>query len=141
MARSGEALTIVLGYDGSDAARRGISRIGQLTAETKKVVIVAVAPALASSTMSGDPLVDSDFDAEGVLAEAAELLGQTVGATIERRSATGDPARVLVEVAREENADLLIVGRRGSDFVTRALLGSVAERIVQQARCDVLVVA
>jgi nucleotide-binding universal stress UspA family protein len=48
---------------------------------------------------------------------------------------------VLIEIAREADADLLIVGRRGSDFVTRTLLGSVAERVVQQAHCDVLVVA
>jgi nucleotide-binding universal stress UspA family protein len=32
------------------------------------------------------------------------------------------------------------VGRRGGDFVARTLLGSVAERIVKQAPCDVLVV-
>jgi nucleotide-binding universal stress UspA family protein len=35
----------------------------------------------------------------------------------------------------------VIVGRRGGDFVTRTLLGSVAERVVQTAPCDVLVVA
>jgi nucleotide-binding universal stress UspA family protein len=38
-------------------------------------------------------------------------------------------------------ADLLVVGRRGGDFVARTLLGSVAQRVVQQAPCDVLVVA
>ena len=46
-----------------------------------------------------------------------------------------------MDVAREVDADLLIVGRKGSDFVARTLLGSVAERVVQQARCDVLVVS
>jgi nucleotide-binding universal stress UspA family protein len=54
---------------------------------------------------------------------------------------TGDPAVVLVEVAREAAANLLVVGRRGGDFVVRTLLGSVAQRVVQQAPCDVLVVA
>lgn len=70
-----------------------------------------------------------------------EQLAGADGTAIERRAATGDPAVVLVETAREANADLLIVGRRGADFVTRTPLGSVAERVVQQARCDVLVVA
>jgi nucleotide-binding universal stress UspA family protein len=63
------------------------------------------------------------------------------GTTIERRTATGDPGAVLVEVTREVDADLLIIGRRGTDFVSRMLLGSVAERVVQQARCDVLVIS
>jgi nucleotide-binding universal stress UspA family protein len=47
----------------------------------------------------------------------------------------------LVDVVREVAADLLVVGRRGDDFVARTLLGSVAQRVVQQAPCDVLVVA
>jgi nucleotide-binding universal stress UspA family protein len=67
------------------------------------------------------------------------------------RSAVGDPAVALIDVAREVAADLIIVGRRGGDFVTRTLHGPVAERVVQLAsraaywrlsgRCDVLVVA
>jgi nucleotide-binding universal stress UspA family protein len=50
------------------------------------------------------------------------------------------PAEVLAEVAREQRADLLIVGRRGRDFTARVLLGSVSSRLVAAAPCDVLVV-
>jgi len=42
---------------------------------------------------------------------------------------------------RELEAQLVIVGRRGRDFVARTLLGSVAHRVVENAPCDVLVVA
>ncbi len=55
--------------------------------------------------------------------------------------ASGDPAVVLVEIARECGGRLLVVGRQGGDFVARTLLGSVAQQAVQQAPCDVLVVA
>jgi nucleotide-binding universal stress UspA family protein len=47
----------------------------------------------------------------------------------------------LVDIAREVAADLLVIGRRGDDFIARTLLGSVAQRAVQHAPCDVLVVA
>ena len=141
VAESGETQTIVVGYDGSDAARRGLARVRQLVAEEAKLIVVSVAPNGGSGTIGHEPLLGSDFDAERLLAEAEELLGQTAGATVERRMAAGDPATVLLEVTREVDADLLIVGRRGSDFVTRTLLGSVAQRVVQQARCDVRVVA
>lgn len=60
---------------------------------------------------------------------------------VETREAVGDPAEVVVAVARELGAQLVIIGRQGSDFVARTLLGSVAERVVQRAPCDVLVVA
>ena len=133
--------TIVIGYDGSDAARRGLARVRQLLAEEAKLIVVSVAPKVGSGTVGDDPALGSDFDADRLLAEAEELLGHTAGATVERRMAVGDPATVLLEVTREVDADLLIVGRRGSDFITRTLVGSVAQRVVQQARCDVLVVA
>jgi nucleotide-binding universal stress UspA family protein len=141
MAREDEALTIVIGYDGSDAAHRAVARIGQLAAPPAKVVVVAVVPEVGRSSVSDEPLAGAGFDTGRLLAEAGELLPDAGGTVIERRAATGDPAAVLVEVARDVQADLLIVGRRGTDFVARALLGSVAQRVVQQARCDVLVVA
>jgi nucleotide-binding universal stress UspA family protein len=141
MADAGEAFTIVLGFDGSDAARRGVADVGRFATSTKTVVVVAVTPEVRSSSISHEPLAGGDFDADRLLEEAAELLSGMEGATVERRAATGDPAAVLVEVARDVDADLLIVGRRGSNFVSRTLLGSVAERVIQQARCDVLVVS
>lgn len=141
MAREGEALTIVVGYDGSDAARRGLAHVGALAAPPRRVVVVAVVPQIPVASVSDEPLAGGDFDAERLLVEAAEQLPGGDRTAIERRAATGDPAAVLVEVAREANADLVIVGRRGTDFVARTLLGSVAQRVVEQARCNVLVVA
>jgi nucleotide-binding universal stress UspA family protein len=134
-----DALTIVVGFDGSDAARRGLSRVRDLGARAGRVVVVAVAPDLSSAGVS--PPLDSTFDHRRVSEEACALLGAPADRRVEIRTASGDPAAVLVEVVREVAADLLVVGRRGGDFVARTLLGSVAQRVVQQAPCDVLVVA
>ena len=50
------------------------------------------------------------------------------------------PAEAITAVARDEGADMIIVGATGTGYVTRALLGSTAENLVRQAPCDVLVV-
>lgn len=134
-----ETLTIAVGYDGSDSARRGLARIGRLTSRTLSVVVVAVSPDVRSPGL-GAELADRTVDTDSVLDEARELLERDERITIETRTAVGDPAEVLIDTAREVGADLVIVGRRGGDFVTRTLLGSVAERVVQHAQCDVLVV-
>jgi hypothetical protein len=42
---------------------------------------------------------------------------------MQSRSAIGDPAVTLIDFARELAADLIIVGRRGGDFVARTLNG------------------
>jgi nucleotide-binding universal stress UspA family protein len=140
MADPPETLTIVVGYDGSDAARRGLARVGQLVGGHLSVVIVAVAPDVRSPGL-GAELSGRSVDTRLLLEEARVLLGARDGLAIETRAAVGDPAAVLVDVAREMGAELVIVGRRGGDFVSRTLLGSVAQRVAQSSPCDVLVVA
>jgi nucleotide-binding universal stress UspA family protein len=135
-----DAAAIVIGYDGSDPARRGLARVGRLALDSMTVVVVSVAPDLRSPAL-GEQLIGHASDTRRLLNEAQELLGARAGMAVETREAVGDPAVVLVDVARELDAQLLIVGRQGDNFVARTLLGSVAERVVQRAPCDVLVVA
>jgi nucleotide-binding universal stress UspA family protein len=52
----------------------------------------------------------------------------------------GDPRSVIVQVANELGADLIVMGTHGRRGVTRMLLGSVAESIVRTAPCPVLTV-
>jgi nucleotide-binding universal stress UspA family protein len=135
-----EALTIVIGYDGSDPSRRGLARVHGLGRRVARVVVVTVEPDLRSAGLAA-PLAGGHLDTQGIGNEALEVLGAGASPQVEIRTTVGDPASILVEAAREVAADLLVVGRRGGDFVARTLLGSVAERVVQQAPCDVLVVA
>jgi nucleotide-binding universal stress UspA family protein len=51
----------------------------------------------------------------------------------------GDPREALLEVARSENADLIVVGSRGLGAVAGALLGSVSSKVVHHADRPVLV--
>ena len=50
------------------------------------------------------------------------------------------PGRALVEIAEDEDVDLVILGSHGRSGLSRAFLGSVAERVVRHAPCPVLVV-
>ena len=75
---------------------------------------------------------------EGLAKLVAELA--TSGPTPKVTVAFGAPAaEVLASVARE-NYDLIIMGTRGQKGLPRALLGSVAEKVVRLAPCPVLVV-
>lgn len=50
------------------------------------------------------------------------------------------PGRALVEIAEDEDVDMVILGSHGRSGLSRAFLGSVAERVVRHAPCPVLVV-
>ena len=48
------------------------------------------------------------------------------------------PADAIVEYAREQQADLIVMGTHGRRALSHFLLGSVAERVVRTAHCPVL---
>ena len=52
----------------------------------------------------------------------------------------GDPAEIIVETARNEGVDLIVMSSHGYSGLTRWILGSVAERVLHDAPCPVLIV-
>lgn len=58
---------------------------------------------------------------------------------IEHTSRRGDSDREIVAYAREIEADMIVIGRRGASIIS-AVLGSVAESVVKKSPCPVLVV-
>jgi nucleotide-binding universal stress UspA family protein len=53
---------------------------------------------------------------------------------------TGVPFREIVAAATDERADLIVLGTHGRGGINRALLGSVADRVIRLAPCPVLTV-
>lgn len=53
---------------------------------------------------------------------------------------TGVPHREVVDLVADERADLVVIGTHGRGGLERALLGSVADRVVRLAPCPVLTV-
>lgn len=96
---------------------------------------------------AGDVLVSS----RGVtLAQAAEDEEQlerwrveaerSAGRPVRSQILSGDPAGEVLRYAREEHCDVVVVGTHGRTGLSRAVLGSVAERIARLAPCAVAVI-
>ena len=52
----------------------------------------------------------------------------------------GSPANVILDVAVEEDIDLIVIGSSGKSRFDRFILGSVSDKVVNAAKCPVLVV-
>lgn len=52
----------------------------------------------------------------------------------------GTPAKVILDVASEEDIDLIVIGSSGKSGFDRFILGSVSDKVVNAAKCPVLVV-
>ena len=74
---------------------------------------------------------------ELVLQDTAATIGE--GAAVEQVILDGDPSEAIIATAREQGADLVIVGNKGMAGARAALLGSVPREIAEHAPCDVLV--
>jgi nucleotide-binding universal stress UspA family protein len=103
------------------------------------VTVLTVFPASFTSLGPVPPPQEDVEKVRGRLEDATQLLrGRGVNA---RGEATlGDPAKEILDEATRREIDLIVVGSHGKRFAERVLVGSVSEKIVGHARCDVLVV-
>jgi nucleotide-binding universal stress UspA family protein len=112
---------VVCGIDRSAGAHAAL-RFGSTLAEQLGARLVAV-HALASA------------DEPPVELAASERLG-----CLQVRCGRGSPAAVLARVARDEEAELLVVGNRGRGNVRAAVLGTVSGELASNAPCPVAIV-
>ena len=55
--------------------------------------------------------------------------------------AVGDPAEIIIETAKRQKADLIVMGSKGLHGLARIkALGSVTRRVVEHSECSVLIV-
>jgi len=74
-----------------------------------------------------------------LLADAAEPL-EGDGISVAREVRRGVPYQEILKGAEEHGADLIVMGTNGRTGLERLVVGSVAERVVQMAKCPVLTV-
>ena len=52
----------------------------------------------------------------------------------------GDPAQQIITHEQEHSADLILIGKHGTELTEELLLGSVTRRVLNESACDVLVI-
>ena len=134
-------MKIVVGYDGSEHAKRALAKAAAL-ADGGEVYVVAgvhlTAP-MGRSGGRGDEDPHEAAESDRALDEAQAFL-KGKGVKVTTVKGIGDPAKALVEQAQESGADLIVVGSRGLSGAERLTLGSVSTHVVHHSPCDVLVV-
>jgi nucleotide-binding universal stress UspA family protein len=160
--------TIVVGYDGSDAAERALRRAADIAeAFSARLVVVSVSgsayvPTLVSAfepTAELVPPVGAGAVAAGGMVppleptpapkpedDARRQLERARMSLASRKVESeyvvelGDPAARLVEVSDQRDADLLVVGSRERSFLERLLGHPVDEAVARRSERDVLLV-
>lgn len=145
-------LLVPLDYSGASklALELAVRLAGGATTHVLHVCDVGFEPMLRRAGATEAELEQYRLERVGAATDALERFlqdsGYAVGAAPGRAPAVepiveaGRPADVIPRVARLRRADLVVMGTRGQTASPRLLLGSVAQHVVRDAPCDVLVV-
>ena len=137
--------TIVVGIDGSPNSDLAVKRAAEIAKGSgAKVHLVAAYP---DDPTFGENIASSAKRdrinlrevAEGVVARVAAE-PELEGVDVMTHAREGDPARVILDVAEEQGADLIAVGARGLTGFKRFLLGSVSSKLSHHAHCTLMIV-
>ena len=133
---------IVVGYDESEPAKRALERAAELAkAFDSELIVTSVAPVLTNigrSVGPGDPADPPSAHVEELKHAQTYLEGEGVQADYVQ--ALGHPAQTIAELAKERDADLIVLGTREPNLIARLFGQSVSDQVAHQVHCDVLIV-
>jgi nucleotide-binding universal stress UspA family protein len=125
------------------AQAMAVDLAGKLSGEIVLLQVLVETPLYGESVLNMAK-VRSIYDAQRKWAEEAlEARADDLrrrGLKASWRAQVGVPFEEIVKIAQEERADMIVMGTHGRSGLNRALLGSVAERVVRLAPCPVLTV-
>ena len=155
------ARSIVVGTDGSEPAEEAVRQATDLaSSEGARLHLVTAYhdPQILrerTTIWTNDPkgVIDSGRTEGGAQTETVNLreVAESVlkraardalskGVEVETHAREGHPAEVIIQVANQEKADLIVVGSRGLTGIKRYLLGSVSSKVSEHAPCSVMIV-
>lgn len=135
---------IVVGTDGSTGAEAAVQEIIDLMPGSDATVhLVCAYPGRSSLQRIGMSARQEPVDLRGVAGDVlarAERRFEEAGLAVEKHAREGDPAHTILDVAGEQNADLIVVGARGNTGLRSFMLGSVAAKLAHHAPSSLLIV-
>jgi nucleotide-binding universal stress UspA family protein len=140
-----EIKKILVAMDGSDLSEKALrfacSLGGPLNAE---LIVLHVVPMLVSATPYHDTVSDQPFLSlqkvgEDIISRAKQMALE-MNSKVTDLISHGDPANRIIDIASEREVDLIIIGSRGIGGIKRLFVGSISNKVVNQASCPVLIV-
>lgn len=147
-------MRVLIATDGSKFSLAAVKKSAEMlpnTVETEVKILSVYEHAILTSGEPFGVLTQYHQEAENLsrqvsenaIAEATALLGEAVPDArfkVSTEIGRGNSARVILEVAAEWNADVIVMGSHGYGFWERNLLGSVSDSVVHHAPCSVLII-
>ena len=137
-------MKLLVAVDGSAHAAKAVAEAGKLAAALNAdVVVIHQRSDEPMDHATAAPSDEAASQAQSIVDSAVAALSAAGSATVTGRvirGLSGDVPQAIMDIAREESADIIVVGPRGLGRLQGLLVGSVTDRLVQLADRPVLVV-
>lgn len=144
---------MLVAVDGSKAAAKALNFALNLAEKCDaKVHIVSVVPPVDSLIPRFTPMAPPSTFYTSIIDEREKRLKNMLSKALKEarekktklkistRLLKGRPADRIVQIANEEGFDIIVLGSRGLSGVEELVLGSVSDRVADNATCSVLIV-
>jgi universal stress protein A len=146
--------TILVPTDFSEHAQRAFERAFDLAEQLgAKLFLLHVQAESFLRTAVTEHLLDGASTDEMLKDAVSQLIEERFSQTlcavdhsriaVEHTARRGDPDAVISSYAEEIGADLIVIGRHGTGFISEmraAVVGSVAESVIRKSPCPVMLV-
>jgi nucleotide-binding universal stress UspA family protein len=135
-------MKIIVPVDGSAYSLKAVESACDLAKSQPPSSLLLTAVAVEIPELEEGIFIAEKMKAQAQVALAkAQEVAQAKGVTAETTILTGaSPADEIVQVAKDQQADLIVIGSRGLAGKTSSFLGSTASKVVTYSPCSVLVV-
>lgn len=135
---------VLVAVDFSDDSKAVVRKAQEISARNQATLNLLHVVEYTSSMYAGDIPLPEDLNLDKDLAEQATVKLKALAEEMQISEAAqyveiGIPKREIVRLAEERGADLIVVGSHGRHGL-QLLLGSTANGVLHQAKCDVLAV-
>jgi nucleotide-binding universal stress UspA family protein len=138
---------VLLAYDGSEQSQAAIAFAGRVLRPGRRALVATVWERLDTVPFWGAPMTvipqeafDEVVDRAGEVAAEGVELARRAGFETEAVTAEGSPVwAAITELARQHDAELIVLGSHGRTGASYVLVGSVAMAVSQHAPCPVLI--
>ena len=131
-----------MAINGSTSAKRAFEQSLYLAGKCdSKLEVVHVVPC----KFGGDSVNTFDL-VEELKSKGKKILEQCKKVAVKKNisiktfSDLGDPAKIILDLAKSNDYDLIVMGSRGRSAFKELLLGSVTQKVAHHAKCPVMVV-
>ena len=145
---------LLVPVDGSEGAHKAVVVAGDLaTRYGARITVLHVLKRVGTAIVPDElepylraehvRMTESDFlrrGTEEIVERETRYLRQTGLRNVEAGIDVGDPARVIVERAKRDGVDLIVIGSRGRSDIAALLLGSVSHKVANLAPCSCITV-